>query len=252
MDRVTRMARCFQSGALRVRFPRPAGDGPPEAVMINTAGGLTGGDALHIDVKAGPGAQAIFYSQACEKIYKSSGEDIRINTTLTLDQGAALEWLPQPSILFDHSQLKRFTRVDLAEDSSFLGLEAYILGRTAMGEGYSAGKLNDHWQIRRNGRLIFADSVRIDGEGLSRLAMPWALDKARAFAFLIWVAPNAEQNVDRMRKILQDSRGEGAVSAWNSMLACRMMARDGYSLIRDLVQVLTQFRGRPLARIWSI
>src|ERR1700749_4069254 len=73
---VTRANRVFQSGLMRARFPNVARGYPPEAVMINTAGGLTGGDSVTTNVTLARGAHAVVTHKAHEKIYRS-------------DQGAA-------------------------------------------------------------------------------------------------------------------------------------------------------------------
>jgi urease accessory protein len=240
-------ADAFQSGALRVRFPRAA-DTVPEAVLLNTAGGLTGGDSLSIQIALEPGAEAIVASQACEKIYRASSGDVRLRTDIRLADDAALDYLPQPTIVFDKARLHRETKVHLDERSRFLGLEAAILGRTAMAEEFRDGALRDVWMVRRASRLVFADALMLT----SRLSGPWALDQARAYANLIYAAPDSESRIDEMRKILRDGSGVSAASAWNGLLVTRFMARDYYTLMQDLARVLRAFRGRLLPRLWSI
>ena len=235
----------FQSGALRVRFPRVAG--PPEAVILNTAGGLTGGDSLSLSLRAGPGAEAVISGQACEKIYKSAQGAAVIRTDIALEADAALDYLPQPTILFDHARLKRETTAHLAADSRLLALEAGILGRTAMAEEFCEGLLRDVWKIWQGERLVFADALALTGR--DALESPWALDAARAYATLLYVAPDAEERIDEMRGIVTDI---GAASGWNGFLVTRILAADGYTLMRALSHTLGAFRRRPLPRLWSI
>ncbi len=84
-------------------------EGAPEAVLINTAGGLTGGDCVTMGVEMGEGTSAIVTTQAHEKVYKSSGGTVSIIASLKLGAGVTLEWLPQPTILFDRAMLARET-----------------------------------------------------------------------------------------------------------------------------------------------
>jgi len=241
-------AETFQSGALRVRFPRALG--PPEAVILNTAGGLTGGDVLTISLRVGAGAQAVIAGQACEKIYKSAQGKAVIRTAITLSDNAALDYLPQPTILFDHARLERETTAHIAEESRLLALEAGILGRTAMDEEFREGALRDVWKIWREGRLVFSDALALTGEAARALKSPWALDRTRAYATLIHAAPNAEERIDEMRGLLSDMTG--AASAWNGVLVTRLVAPDGYTLMRMLSHILGAFRKSPLPRLWSI
>ncbi len=244
---VTRAHRMYQSGVMRARFPN--GAGAPEAVLINTAGGLTGGDCITMGVEMGAGASAIVTSQAHEKVYKSSGGTVSMIASLKLGEGSSLEWLPQPTILFDRAMLARETHVELADDADFLGVEAVIFGRTAMGEAMTSGALSDHWIIRRGGRLVHADRFALEGAvgaGLSRMSV---LAGNAAMATIRHVASGAAAKLDQVREALAE---DGAVSAWNGMLLARIVTKDGYGLSAALARVLTVLRGRALPQVWNI
>jgi urease accessory protein len=232
---------------LRVRFPRAA-DAVPEAILLNTAGGLTGGDSLAVKISSEAGTEAVIASQACEKIYKSAAGTVHLRTNIRLAGDAALDYLPQPTIVFDRARLDRETAVHLSEESRFLGLEAAILGRTAMKEEFRDGLLRDVWKLWRGSRLVFADAVALT----HRLESPWALDQARAYANLVYAAPDAEHRITEMREILAGTSGVSGASAWNGILVTRFAARDYYALMQDLAFCLKAFRRRPLPRLWSI
>jgi urease accessory protein len=244
---VTRAHRMYQAGVMRVRFPN--GPGAPEAVLINTAGGLTGGDCVTMGVEMGEGTSAIVTTQAHEKVYKSSGGTVSMIASLKVGGGAGLEWLPQPTILFDRAMLARETHVELAGSADFLGVEAVIFGRTAMGEVMETGALSDHWSIRRDGRLIHADRFTLDGAvaaGLSRMSV---LAGSAAMATIRHVSVHAAAKLDSIREALGE---DGAASAWNGMLLARIVTKDGYQLSAALARVLTVLRGRPLSPVWNI
>src|SRR5690606_35796222 len=101
-----RISRLYQEGAARIRMPQ-VGNDPLEAILINTSGGLTGGDRLQWDVELGENASAVITTQACERIYRSGGGEARIATRLKMAKGTRLAWLPQETILFNHSMLSR-------------------------------------------------------------------------------------------------------------------------------------------------
>ena len=244
---VTRAHRMYQAGVMRARFPHVSG--PPEAVLINTAGGLTGGDCVTMGVEMGPAARAIVTSQAHEKVYRSSGGTVSMIASLRLGAGASLEWLPQPTILFDRARLARETHVEMAADSDFLGVEAVIFGRTAMGETMRTGALSDHWSIRRDGRLVHADRFLLEGGVADALARMPVLAGHAAMATVRHVAASAAAKLEMVREALAE---DGAASAWNGQLLARIVTRDGYGLGAALARVLTVLRGRPLPPVWNI
>lgn len=249
-DAISAVQQFYQEGALKARLPRQY-EGVPEAVIINTAGGLTGGDAVGIDVAVGQGAGAVISGQACEKIYKSAGGEARVASTITLESQAALDWLVQPTILFDRARLRRTMQVNMAADAAFLGVEAIVFGRTAMDEAVNTGFVSDTWRIRRDGTLVYADTFRLDGEVGAALAHASVLSGRRAMANLVYAAPDAEARLDDMRALLTDIEC-AAASAWNGLLVARIAAADGYTLTRHLVAVLAGFRRRPMPRVWMM
>ncbi|MEJ8573950.1 urease accessory protein UreD [Microbaculum marinum] len=241
----------YQRGSLKVRFPRQFDTDVPEAVLINTAGGITGGDRFRVDVKVSDGASLTITSQAAEKIYRSAAGEGRIEVGLAVGTGAHLLWLPQETILFDRGRLERGLDVDLAEDSHLLLCEMAILGRAAHGETVRDGYLADRWRIRRGGRLVYADNLKIGGAELASAAGPATLGGGRAFANLLMVGPDAEDAVEAARQGLKDAPASAGASAWNGMLAVRMVAADGNALKPAIIR-LCRAIGVRVPRAWSI
>lgn len=237
---------------MKTRFPRAAIGEPPEAVLINTSGGLTGGDVQNVSVNLEAQTSAVITTQACERVYRSSGEDAAIGVHLTIDANAHLHWLPQPLIFFDGGRLKRETHVELSCDATLLAVESVIFGRLESGEAVKSGAFCDAWFVRRAGRLIHAERFAAEG------AIDAILDKAsvlagrRAMALIRYIAPDAEARLSEMRELLDGCAIEAAASSWNGMLLARFIASDGYELNRELVRVLSAFRGAPLPKAWLL
>ena len=185
-DGRTCLDRLFQEGCAKLRFPRPLGTDDPQAIIINTAGGLTGGDRFGTEVTLAAGAAACVTTQACERIYRSTGADAVVTNRLRLAAGAKLAWLPQETILFDGGHLSRSLDVDLADDAELVAVEAVLFGRQAMGETLHSGRLHDRWRIRRDGRLIFADDLRVEGDIAARLASQPAMAGCPAMATVLF------------------------------------------------------------------
>jgi urease accessory protein len=245
--------RLHQEGALKVRLPTVHGERSRQAIVINTAGGLTGGDRLDLDVTLEPSAAVTISSQACEKLYKSSGGDATIHTALAVAPGANLEWLMQPAILFDGARLARKVTANIAVGGRLLAVESIVFGRTAMSEDVTRGAVSDSWRLRRDGKLIYADSFRLEGDIRAALDRPSVLDGHRAMASLIYVGDNAVERCAAVRAILGDMpHCIAAASAWNGLMAARIVSPDGYALTRDLIDLLTRFRNAKMPRPWMI
>ncbi|MES2441408.1 MAG: urease accessory protein UreD [Pseudomonadota bacterium] len=246
-----RIAGLRQSGAAKILCPRNHLDAAFEAVLLNTAGGLAGGDHLRWEASAGRDAMLRVTTQTAERVYRSNSGDARVETCLRVDAGAALEWLPQETILFDGSRLSRTLSIDLAGNAGLLAVEAIVLGRRAHGERVRSGSLRDHWRVRRDGRLVYADSVRMDG-GIAALAdRPATLGGAQAFATLVLAGPD-RMPIDDLRAILPAGDGvEAAASALPHVTVVRMIAAHGDVLRPALSHLLLSLRGAALPRVWQ-
>jgi len=247
----TRIAALRQEGAARVRFPRPVADGIPEAVLLNTAGGLTGGDRIDISVALAPQCEATVTSAAAEKVYRSLGEAAAIGVELQLGESASLCWLPQPTILFNSSKLDRRTSVHMAAGARLLAVEVLIYGRAAMGEAVSRGSIRDAWRVRRDGRLVLADTTRVSGAVADVLDRGATLDGARATAMLLYIAPDAEARLDEVRVLLGHASSTAGASSWDGILLVRAAARDARQLQHDLQPIVVRLSGRSLPRVWQ-
>jgi urease accessory protein len=247
----TRLAENFQSGSAKARFPRPRGGRPPEVVLLNTAGGVTGGDHLTYAVTVGDNAHATATTQAAERIYRRSTGIARVDTTLTVGANASLEWLPQETILFDRSALRRTLSADLTPSSRLLAVESIVLGRAAMGEQIRSAALSDNWRIRRDGRPIFADGLRFDGDSVAVLANGATGGGASTIATLVLVAPDAEASLDRARAALEEAPCEAGASAWNGMLVARFAGADAQSLRTTLIRLIEALRGVTMPGTWQ-
>ncbi|HXA22802.1 MAG TPA: urease accessory protein UreD [Acetobacteraceae bacterium] len=249
-DRRTVLEGLRQAGCLKARFPRPEHADWSSVVTLNTSGGIAGGDRLDSAFSVRTGARATIAAQAAERFYRSlpGGAPSQVRTRIVVADGAAVEWLPQETILFDCCALDRRLHVELAADAWFLGVESLVFGRAAMGESVELASLRDVIQVRRAGRLLWHDAIRLDGAVAATLQRPAIADGARAVATLVHVAPDVERALDTVRA----ASPHCGVSAWNGMLIARMIAADGASLRKMAVAVLNVLRaGRPLPRVWN-
>jgi urease accessory protein len=237
-----------EDGSLRVRFPAACA-GAPEAVLVNTAGGMAGGDCFAVDLALETSAKVVVTTAAAEKIYRSLGTDTRFDVTATLADGTELTWLPQETILFDRARLARTITISLALTAKLLLAETVVFGRAAMGETVREGGFADRWRIRRDGRLVFAENFRLDGAVSDRLGET-AVAGGRTALGTVLMAPGNDAAAEAVRAASTAFRGEAGVSAWNGILLARLAAHDGAALRHDLVVLLSALGRRALPRIW--
>jgi urease accessory protein len=243
----TRRTDVHEDGSLRVRFPNATGEAL-EAVIVNTGGGMTGGDRFAVEIALAQGARLIAGSAAAEKIYRSTGPDAEMDVKLAVGEGAHLVWLPQETILFDRARLSRRIDIDLSESASLLMAEAVVFGRSAMGEAMQQGFFADRWRVRRAGKLIFADSARLDGAVAEKLGLPAAAAGGIAIATVL-MTPADDGKLVPLRALAEQFTGEVGISAWGGIAVARLCAKDGAALRHDLIAVLAAL-GQPVPRLW--
>jgi urease accessory protein len=248
VEGVTRRRQLHESGSLRVRFPSPEAEGL-SAVFVNTAGGIAGGDRFDIDIAAGEGSRLTLTTAAAEKIYRAESSPAQLNISLRAAAGSHLGWLPQETILFDRARVSRQIDIDLADSASLLLCEIVVFGRAAMGERMLQGEFVDRWRIRRGGRLVFAETIRLDGDIGAKLASP-AIARGGVAIGTALIVPGDEALVENIRALSESFGGEVGISAWNGFAMARFCAQDAARLRADMMAVLGRASGSALPRLW--
>jgi urease accessory protein len=249
----TVLGQLYQSGCLKARLIKSEPHHCTEAVLLNTSGGIVGGDRLSLKIQWGAATQAAVTTQACEKLYRAADCAATVRTELDVDEGATAEWLPQETIVFDRAMVERDLQVRLAIGATFTGLESIILGRAEMGETVQQAYLRDGWRVWRSNRLIYADALNMRGDIGEMLARAPTLQGQTAFASLLHIGPRAESELQNVRDALSDTECVSGASAWNGLLSVRLVARDSAALRRSLARVLNVIRGNlALPRVWQM
>jgi urease accessory protein len=248
VEGATRRRQLHESGSLRVRFPSPEAAGL-SAIFVNTAGGVAGGDRFEIEITAGEGSRIAVTTAAAEKVYRAKGPAAQIDISLKAAAGAHLSWLPQETILFNEARLSRRIDIDLAESASLALCEIVVFGRTAMGERMLHGGLVDRWRLRRGGRLVFAETNRLDGDIGEKLSKAAVAKEGVAIGTALMV-PGDEALVERVRELSSSFGGEVGISAWNGFAMARFCAQDAARLRADMIAVLRRATGAAMPRLW--
>ena len=253
----TRIVDVFQQSPLRILFPRVCGSAIEEAVLVNTAGGIAGGDRLETEVTALSGASVTATSQAAERVYRALDEPAHVATRLKVDATARLAWLPHETIVFNGARLQRSTEIELSSGAELLALEWLVLGRAAHGEEMVAGQVTDFWRVRNHGRLIWADSFRVTAEVLPRLRCRALLGDFRAIGTLVYFGRDLEAYLHFMREQAASLSCRSAVTVVGDLLIARFGAEVAADLKAGLRAALTQFaqahrsRAFRTPRMWS-
>lgn len=239
-----------QSGSLKCLFPRsPTPD--LDAVLLNTAGGVTGGDSFRFSGKAAEGTALTLTTQACERAYKAQPDACgRIINHLTVEGQARLNWLPQETILFNGSALNRRLGIDMARTAEVLMVEPLIFGRTAMGETLTDIRLRDRIEIRCEGTPVFLDAIRFSGDWHGHLSRPHIANGAGAMALIVFASQSAEGHLDPIREMLPEAAGATLIQ--NDVLVIRVLAANSLILRRTLMPVLRRLNKDTLPRCWML
>ncbi|WP_417269703.1 urease accessory protein UreD [Celeribacter sp.] len=247
---ITRLKNLHQQGSYRAIFPRPTNEAI-EMVIINTAGGVTGGDQFSTTITAHERAKLSVTTQAAERIYRASNATAgTIKTKLTVEDGAELYWLPQETILFDGARLRRKIDIELHENATFLMLEPLVFGRDASGESLRSGALTDRVSITSGGRPVYLDAITLDGDITATLERSALASGARAVANIVLVSPDAALLCDAVRALLPSTGGASLLS--ETTLVIRVLARDSFVLRQTLLPILTHLTHATVPKNWRL
>jgi urease accessory protein len=240
--------RLFETGGLRWRFPRSSS--PCEVAILNTGGGVAGGDSYRLSLTLSEGAEVEATTPSAEKIYRSEGMPARIAMRLVLAPRARLFWLPQETLMFEGARLERKLEADMAAEAALVIAESLVFGRLAMGESRIEASLRDSWRVRRDGELVFADETRLNraGAALDRKAVAAG---ARALATIVAAAPDIEARLPDLRAALDAASDgvEAGASAFDGLIVARLLSASPSRLRAALIASIVALGGRK-PRLW--
>ena len=252
----SKLSKLYQAGCLKALLPKTY-DAVPHAVIINTAGGVTAGDKLRLQIKLHAGAKAKLATQTAERLYRGGDfieGDGRIEVAIQLDESAFMHWLPQETMVFDASRSVRTTRVDMAASAGILMTESFVFGREAMGENINHLRLRDRREIWVDGKIRLHDQLLI--ESAERLRQSYALDGASFIAVSAMVWPDAVDKLSSAQQVVESQNARSAAKGWvsvvNDCLIVRSQASSAFLGKRWLRGFLELFTGEQLPRVWRM
>ena len=246
----TRLADLYQRDPCRVLFPDPEPGEPVQAILLTTSGGVTDGDSLDIDIEVGEGATAVVATQAAEKIYRAAkgGGHCSINVAVTVGAGAVLDWLPQETIVFEGARLKRRTVATVGAGASLLACEMVVLGRAASGERFTHGLLLDSWSVRRGGKLVWTDTLSVEGE--TPRGAGFGATNALATVIGVWDSP--QPHFEKARALLDgEDKVRAGVTVVNGVMVARLLG-EATQVREAAIRFLSGLRGQKMPRVWHV
>lgn len=233
---------------MKILFPRPSKG--MEGILVNTSGGLTGGDQLSLQIRQETQTQFSQTTQAAERVYRAYDGFASMHTQVTVAAKATHHWLPQELILFEGASLRRNFHADLASDAKFLMVEPIVFGRQFMGETLHQVTFRDHISIDRDGRPLYRDVIDLSNAVGDRLSARAGGGQCGAMATLCYIAPDAEVYVPLSRKIF--GRNGGASLLDTGLLVARLIAPDSLTLRHMLMDLLIPMTGDAVPKSWRL
>lgn len=242
--------RLRQQGSSKILFP-----GMPSAaltgIMLNTAGGITGGDEFEMSARASADCHMILTTQAAERAYRAQpGQRAQVTNRLWVDAGARMDWLPQETLIYDRSALRRSLDVDVAGDATLLAVEPVVFGRREMGEVLNDVTFHDRIDVRRDNQPVFADRTRLDGNAAQILGNAALGSACGAMASVLLVCTHAERFLAPARSLMPPTGGVSLIR--DGVLFARILAQDGYALRQSLVPLIELLGAGPVPRTWIL
>ncbi len=218
-----------------------------QVYLLHPPGGVVGGDRLSVEFEVGNDAHALLTTPAAAKFYRSAGPTAVQEQRLTMAPGAALEWLPQETILYAGCRATLATRVTLAPGARFIGWEVLCLGRPAAGERFDTGLCRHRLELWREAEPLLVERSTITGGG-EVLRAPWAYaGRTVSGIFLATPADAGMLAAVRAAVAVEDDELFGA-TLLDPVLLCRYLGGNAEAARRYFTDAWTSVRPRLLGR----
>lgn len=238
------VARAYRSGAAQLRFAAGRPD-EVDALVINTAGGLTSGDTFALEVAVEGGALTLA-TPACERIYRCEAGPATITQTVRVADGTHLRQLPQPTIVYAGAHLIRRTAVHLDGSAALTLCESLVLGREAMGEDALSATIADRVDVWRDGRLVLVDALRLGAGNAALRQSASGLGGARGIALMV------STRTERLDAVRAAAEPAGRASVVNGLLVARSLASSHSQLQDGLCAMIEAASGSGPPRAWAL
>ena len=228
-------------GPILVQKPLyPEGDDICHGIVLHPPGGIVGGDQIELEASVQPGASVLLTTPGATKWYRSAGQYACQRLRFQIEDGAALEWLPQAAIVFDRALGRAETEVAVDGSGCYIGWELLCLGRTAAGERFREGRMQTSLKLQRSGKPVWLEQACIDG-GSRLLDSPVGLAGQPVTGTLLAASPAVDASLVTACRAVQPSAGRGAVTRLPGLIVARYLGAEsepGHDYFARLWRVL--------------
>lgn len=139
----------------------PEGQSICHGIIVHPPGGIAGGDALTLAVSLSQQSKVLLTTPGAGKWYKANGREASQHLIFNLQDAAIFEWLPQENILFDGSQVRLTSEINLSRNARYAGWDILCFGRQAQSECWQSGTMHQNVSIRRENKFIWLERTAI-------------------------------------------------------------------------------------------
>jgi urease accessory protein len=257
----TRLMRREHTGPLRVQKPLyPEHPSTCHAIIIHPPGGVVGGDELRMQFDMGSGARALLSTPGAAKWYRANGHRSRQQVRIRVSASAALEWLPQETIIFNEADVVFDNIIDLEANASYIGCEILCFGRTASGEIFEQGNVQQSLMIRREGKPLWLEQGAL-AAGSRQMRSPLGLGGYTVCANLIAVSDTSSVTLlSAVREhcaAMGDGEGQFGATQMKSVIIVRYLSNSSEVARRVMLAAWKVLRpalldrAAVIPRIWN-
>ena len=196
----------------------------PLLTIVNSSGGILGGDALEARFFLDDRAEVTLRQQAATKVYRSTRGRARSVCNFVLGQGAWLDYFPDEIIPFAGSEYAQMTSVELGRNAVMLLGEIVTAGRLARGERFAFTRLILDLECADGDALLLRDRADIE-PGRQQIDNAAILGNATLWGtfYLFTTRPLNAGLVDDVDEILAAADGMGGASSAPSGIVGRVL-----------------------------
>jgi urease accessory protein len=223
----------------------PQGQAICHNVLVHPPGGLVGGDTLDIQVKVGPGAHGLITTPGATRFYRSMGELALQRTSLVLEPGARLEWLPMEALCYSGCLAENRLQMRLAPGAELIGWDVTALGLPQAGQPFVAGQLRQHLALEG----LWLERALLKASDSALMDSPLALAGRRCIGtvFLLSGSAMARDRREHLLDLARSTIAEHALAA-----SAGVTAPNEQVLALRVLAPLVEPAMELMRRIWQV
>jgi len=149
----------------------PEGEQICHVVIVHPPGGMAGGDELTLEINLAENSSAVISTPGAAKWYKAPRRTCRQKTTIRLEKGSTLDWLPQENIFYNATRAESLFTLQIESGATAIGWDIGLLGRQASGEQWLEGSLRFETSLETpEGVTLWVERLRLEASDFLRKA----------------------------------------------------------------------------------